>query len=249
MLQLAAWAHSSSPLYHLARVLNASNNTSEVLALSRCINTGPRKLQNSTRCHMLLLRCFTVSYYIHIIFIFISTCIHIQCEGPRPYHIHMYLNIFKIYFSVSYFWPALATAEWSASKRNTLLMYINILRQYWALPLYLVYAHKGGTIGGFKVKIRGPTWAPTWAPAPIPTCEVGGQVGTQKSKLEVKSSPRARLDVQLDVQLDGQLCLQLRLIRISGCITSEVEASRTITEVVRAHVCWGVLQTKAPTCP
>jgi hypothetical protein len=59
MLQPAAWAHSSSPLYHLARVLSASNNTSEVLALPRCINTGPRKSQNSTRCRALLLRCFT----------------------------------------------------------------------------------------------------------------------------------------------------------------------------------------------
>jgi hypothetical protein len=62
MLQPAAWAHSSSPLYHLARVLSASNNTSEVLALSRCINTGPRKSHNSTRCRTLLLRCFTIIY-------------------------------------------------------------------------------------------------------------------------------------------------------------------------------------------
>src|SRR4051794_33454620 len=60
MLQPAAWAHSSSPLYHLARVLSASNNTSEVLALSHCINTGPRKSQNSTRCRALLLWCFNV---------------------------------------------------------------------------------------------------------------------------------------------------------------------------------------------
>jgi hypothetical protein len=45
VLQLAAWAHSSSPLYHLARVLSASNSTSEVLVLSCCISTGPRKLQ------------------------------------------------------------------------------------------------------------------------------------------------------------------------------------------------------------
>src|SRR4051812_38677751 len=59
MLQPAAWAHSSSPLYHLARVLSVSNSTSEVLALSRCINTGPRKSQNSTRCRALLLRRFT----------------------------------------------------------------------------------------------------------------------------------------------------------------------------------------------
>jgi hypothetical protein len=58
MLQPAAWAHSSSPLYHLARVLSASNNISEVLALSHCINSGPRKSQISTRCRTLLLRRF-----------------------------------------------------------------------------------------------------------------------------------------------------------------------------------------------
>jgi hypothetical protein len=52
-----------------------------------------------------------VLYPYHIIFIF--THIHIQWEGPRPYHIHMYLNIFKICFFVSYFWPALRrTHRW-----------------------------------------------------------------------------------------------------------------------------------------
>jgi hypothetical protein len=46
-----------------------------------------------------------VLYPYHIVFIFGH--IHIQSEALGPYRIHIYLNIFKIYFSVSYFWPAL----------------------------------------------------------------------------------------------------------------------------------------------
>jgi hypothetical protein len=39
--------------------------------------------------------------------VFISSCIHIQSEALGPYRIRIYLNIFKAYFSASYFWPAL----------------------------------------------------------------------------------------------------------------------------------------------
>jgi hypothetical protein len=48
---------------------------------------------------------------------------------------------------------------------------------------------------------------------------------------------------------DGQLRLQLRLIRISGCITSVMVRDASTSEVVRAHVCLGVSQTKAQLCP
>jgi hypothetical protein len=46
-----------------------------------------------------------VLYPYRIVFIF--SRIHIQVKVPGPYRIRMYLNIFKIYFGVSYFWPAL----------------------------------------------------------------------------------------------------------------------------------------------
>jgi hypothetical protein len=36
-----------------------------------------------------------VLYHIHIIFIFIFCCIHIQMEPPEPYHICIHLNIFE----------------------------------------------------------------------------------------------------------------------------------------------------------
>src|SRR4051812_29018758 len=85
MLQLAAWAHSSSSLYHLARILSASNNTSEVLALSHCINTGPRKSQNSTRCCVLLLRRFNG--------------IHLSLENPS-YLLLSILTAAKLYITM-----------------------------------------------------------------------------------------------------------------------------------------------------
>jgi hypothetical protein len=45
------------------------------------------------------------SYFI----VFIFWRIHIQRKPAKPYRIHAYLDIFKINFSVSYFWPALVT--------------------------------------------------------------------------------------------------------------------------------------------
>jgi hypothetical protein len=48
---------------------------------------------------------YIVLYPYCIVFIFGR--IHIQSEALGPYRIRIYLNTFKKYFSVSYFWPAL----------------------------------------------------------------------------------------------------------------------------------------------
>jgi hypothetical protein len=42
--------------------------------------------------------------------VFIFWCIHIQRKSLKPYRIHAYLNVFKIKFFVSYFWPALQSS-------------------------------------------------------------------------------------------------------------------------------------------
>jgi hypothetical protein len=47
--------------------------------------------------------CLLYPYHIE----FISCRIHIRSEVPGPYRVRMYLNIFKKYNFVSYFWPAL----------------------------------------------------------------------------------------------------------------------------------------------
>jgi hypothetical protein len=52
-------------------------------------------------------RIIIYSYFI----VFIFWRIHIQRKPAKPYRIHAYLDIFKIKFSVSYFWPALSSGS------------------------------------------------------------------------------------------------------------------------------------------
>jgi hypothetical protein len=55
--------------------------------------------------------------YSHFI-VFIFWCIHIQQKSLKPYRIHAYLNIFKIKFFVSYFWPALDAKDLTRRQRR-----------------------------------------------------------------------------------------------------------------------------------